>query len=336
MSLSLPCLSKQEYMGAIYFTDKALLESEGVALAFTTRSLQDQEPSLEADKPFSGLNMAPLSTCLRALPLDKQEELSRLYAADKDAYLTNRSLVLEALGLDAHLACMSLEQVHGKELVCVADHHEEIARRLNQGLGLANFAQADGLVLSPKDKLAGILCYADCVPLIIVSPNKELSLLHSGWKGSAAHILSEGAKALAQRSSCEISEMNLYIGPHIYWQDYPVSFSRYQEFCEAFKAFEGADKLIALHESLSLEASVSESGGADKGAANKELGNAGRQYYLNLLEALRFEALNLGFSPKRICFCGEYTSKDSKAYFSYRLQDGLCGRIAAIAGFRDS
>ncbi len=100
---------------------------------------------------------------------------------------------------DLHL----LKQVHGNRVV------DARVDSSNQGL-----AEADGWFLDQDsaenvtDSSFGVLS-ADCAPVIIFSEQEKSSaILHSGWRGTAKNILSQGLKKFANAKNVEIA-----IGP---------------------------------------------------------------------------------------------------------------------------
>ena len=63
---------------------------------------------------------------------------------------------------------------------------------------------------------------ADCVPVFIAHPSGIVALLHSGWRGTAAHITTEAIAALA-RYGLPPDELAIHLGPAICGRCYEVS-----------------------------------------------------------------------------------------------------------------
>jgi len=63
---------------------------------------------------------------------------------------------------------------------------------------------------------------ADCVPVFIAHPSGIVALLHSGWRGTAAHITTEAIAALA-RNGLPPDELAIHLGPAICGRCYEVS-----------------------------------------------------------------------------------------------------------------
>lgn len=239
----------------------------------------------------------PTHLCLRHLSdSDKEAAPSDV----PDAYLKNRELILEALGLSTPL--YELKQVHGDRVVSIPAPPPITA---DDTLDLSIcLGEADGLLIN-RTACSGLLGYADCVPLILVAPvscgtkphGAELCILHSGWKGTQAHIIRRGIESLAASSGAAYHEMNLYIGPHIAGKDYRVSVELYQDFAQEFSCL-----------------------------------NPKAEPFLPLMDCIKEDALLSGLQEERIAFCGGYTSQEPEHYFSFRFSGGICGRLGALGG----
>jgi purine-nucleoside/S-methyl-5'-thioadenosine phosphorylase / adenosine deaminase len=101
-------------------------------------------------------------------------------------------------------------QVHGSRVVTHA----------NDWSGWLRVDDADGHV-APDRGLALAVTIADCVPVFIAHPSGAVALLHSGWRGTAGHIVERGIEALAHRGFAA-SELRLHLGPAICGNCYEV------------------------------------------------------------------------------------------------------------------
>jgi len=68
---------------------------------------------------------------------------------------------------------------------------------------------------------------ADCVPVFIAHPSGATSLLHSGWKGTAARIVQKGIRALVERGFAA-AELYVHAGPSVCGDCYEVSADVYE------------------------------------------------------------------------------------------------------------
>ena len=153
---------------------------------------------------------------------------------------------------------------------------------------------ADGIVCTQMD-VPVMLCFADCVPVVCVAPNGAFAVIHSGWRGSIAGIAGKGLKMLAEQAGCEVTDCNCYLGPHIGPCCYEVN-----------------DELIARF----VDAFGSECDAGDN--------------HLSLTYAVVASLVGAGADPKRVMNTGLCTYHNNKRFFSYRAQNGECGRQAAI------
>jgi YfiH family protein len=146
---------------------------------------------------------------------------------------------------------------------------------------------------------APILCFADCMPLIMVAPTRDFAIAHAGWRGAFGRIAQKAACALACVAQCDTSAINIYIGPYIRTECFEVSPDLRQKFIDEFG--EGV-------------ASVDSS-----------------QPHVDLGMAVRLQLADAGIDPTRICDIDLCTVCNSDTFFSYRASGGVCGRHGAVA-----
>lgn len=217
---------------------------------------------------------------------------------DPDHVMRNRELLEEAAleysGYDAgelDIPIISLNQVHGTDCIVVQDAGDEslniAARAAKEG--------ADAIVVSVPD-VSALLCFADCLPLIIASPCGAFAVAHAGWRGALAGIAQVAANALAEASGEDPSEFNAYIGPCIGSCCFEVS----EEIAQRFQG-EYGDGTCVEPRHVDLRHAVSES------------------------------LARAGVSRKRTAVMRKCTSCDAGEFYSYRAEGGTCGRHGAFA-----
>ena len=112
-------------------------------------------------------------------------------------------------GEDGRLA--TARQVHGADL-------------LEHGAGWRGWLRgpaADGhLALEPGTTLA--VTVADCVPVYVAHPSGAIALLHSGWRGTVAGILTAAVRRLAD-AGFAAADLRVLTGPAICGACYEVS-----------------------------------------------------------------------------------------------------------------
>lgn len=207
----------------------------------------------------------------------------------------NRRRALAALGAGA-LA---------DRLVCPHQVHGDDVVTVRSGddasLAEARVAAEAGAdaVVCVADDVPVLLCFADCVPVVLVAPS-GFAVAHSGWRGTLARISAKAVRALAEEAGCDASEIVAYVGPHVGTSDYEVS-----------------EELLARF--------VGEFGpGVDAGAR-----------HLDLSFAVRAALEGAGVPAGSIAVCETSTASATDRFFSYRAEDGTCGRHGAVAVMGD-
>ena len=272
-SLPLPHLAARTIDSIPLFTDDALYDASSVRIVFTGRA----GGASEGD--YASLN------------------LGTHVGDDRDVVLGNRRALLCALG-EPDMPLVVPNQVHGTDLVDIETSDPEALR----GIQNAADAGADGLVVSCP-RVAALLCFADCVPVIIVSPTGRMAVVHAGWRGAVARIASSACKRLAALDARELgydapvsSEFNAYIGPHI---------------CAS--CFETGPDV------------------AQRFASEIGPGCVPDARHVDLEEALILDFESAGLSRERIASAQACTKCEPDRFFSYRASGGVCGRHGALA-----
>lgn len=264
-----PGLERRSCDDIAWWTDPAI-EGSGVVVAFSERT------GGVSRAPYASLNLAA-------------------HVGDEPAAVDeNRTLFLDALGLGEMRERLTMaNQVHGARIATVGPETS----------GAGAFAQGtpdpleatDGLVTAtPGTPL--LLCFADCVPIVLVAPGPTVAVLHAGWRGALARIASKGVAALLDIASCLPDEVTAYVGPHIGSCDYRVDERILSQFVNAFGTFARA-----------------ESGGLDLGYA------------------VATDLVRSGVPTCRIAVLGECTAERTERFFSYRAEHGSTGRHGALA-----
>lgn len=269
-TLSEPRLNLTTINSIPILTDDALASSVGVRVAFTQRAGGFSEG------PFGSLN---LGTHVKD---------------DYETVLRNRRALMEALGAPER-GLVVPNQVHGTDLVVISESDDaalDCARREAD-------AGADALVVETSGVTA-LLCFADCTPVIIVSPTGRFAVVHAGWRGAVAGIAGKSVRELVARDEAAgvfgtASGMNVYVGPHIHVECFETGEDVRARFAETF----GAE---------CVEGSC-----------------------VNLARAVSTDVVRAGVDPARIVVAPFCTRCDAQTYFSYRASGGVCGRHGALA-----
>lgn len=211
-----------------------------------------------------------------------------------EAVRENRSCVLSAL--DAHACADNLinpHQVHGDKILVVRTSAADELAAVR-----AECVQGADAIVCCAENVPVLLCFADCVPVILAAP-KGFAVVHSGWRGTLLRIASKAVHVLTAETGANVEDLLAYIGPHIGPREYEVS----QEVIDRFTREFGSG-IVA----------------PDAGGRHLDLGAAVR---ICLTEA--------GVLAENIAEVTESTAAHTDRFFSYRAEQGQCGRHGAVA-----
>ena len=270
LELPFPRLSEGRFASIYAYTDEELFSSFGIRIAFSERMGGISEG------PYRSLNVG------RRVP-DDQEKVAK-----------NHSSLLEALGAGCEV-CLTPYQVHRTDVYTVKlgqTDYASIQEEIEQGI--------DALIIEPP-QVAALLCFADCVPIIIVSPSSTFAVVHAGWKGMLGGIVQKAFRLLmhsdqTKGSSFSPKDYNIYIGPYIHSECFETG----EDVCLAF--------VEAFGSSCMRDAS-----------------------HVDLGQALRLSLEREGVDHMRIADVNVCTVCNNDRFYSYRAQGGVCGRHGAFA-----
>lgn len=246
-------------------TDEALFAECGVRVAFTTRG------GGVSALPYASMNLGD----------HVHDDLSSVEE--------NRRLLMGALGVAEQDAAKLIvpNQVHGDVVLSVGS--DIAATRVTARDG------ADGIVCT-RAGVPVLLCFADCVPVVLVAPNGAFAVAHAGWRGAIADIPGKTLRRLAASADCNPAECNAYIGPHIGACCYETSQEILARFVERY------------------------GNACDAGSR-----------HLDLSAAVEASLVEAGATKSRIYDTMLCTSCNNDRFFSYRADGGTTGRHAAFA-----
>lgn len=273
-----PELTKGRFASISAYSDEALYAATGVRIAFTIRE------GGVSEGPYASLNLGSHVKDDIASVRENRHRVLRAFAnEDTPLFVPN--------------------QVHGDTVLELGDP-ENIDASLSsvevQALALQAQDGADGLVVHARDA-AALLCYADCVPVVIVSPTGRFAVVHAGWRGVDNLIAVKAVRAIARADKAVLSAeaasaYNVYIGPHIGPECFETGPDVHARFVSQFGeacAFDGT--------------------------------------HIDLAEGLRIQLEQAGVNRSRICDLAKCTVCENNEFFSYRGQGGTCGRHGAFA-----
>ena len=94
---------------------------------------------------------------------------------------------------------------------CIQTHSNNVKYINKPGI----YKNVDGLVTNLENKIKLVIQTADCVPIFITDlKNKNVGLVHSGWKGTANSIIISAISVFINEGS-DIKDISVYLGPCI-------------------------------------------------------------------------------------------------------------------------
>ena len=310
--------SKQQ-VSITVLTDETLFSTCGVRIAFTQRG------GGSSKNEYSSLN---LSSAVGDLPACVSE---------------NRRCLMQAMGIESKAIQKRLivpKQVHETDILTVKNL-EDVPR---------NEQSVDAVMSLVKD-VPVLLCFADCVPIIIVAPTGSFCVVHAGWRGALAGIAQKSLEALSKSAKVSPDECNIYIGPHIGYCCFETSSDIFQRFVQEYGedvctgSCSAAEQLSAeLPNVKQPNASSSVCSAAEKPSVEQSsaaelpreqaLNKANEQLlkpHIDLSSVVICSLLRAGANKERIKDANKCTSCNNDVYFSYRAQNAHAGRHAAFA-----
>ena len=227
--------------------------------------------------------------------------LGRMELDGKENVLENYALFAEAIGTVPGNFVIS-DQQHTANIKIVSEE--------DRGKGLfkdKDYEAVDGFITDKKE-VALCLLFADCVPVFLYDPaGHVISLVHSGWRGTAANISLKAVNIMHEKYGSDPSDIVSVIAPSICASCYEVSADLYEEFSETFSE----DDLKAVFK-------------------HKENG----KFLLDLWKANRIILLKAGLREENIHTTDLCTSCNKEILFSHRALHGRRGNLAGVIMLR--
>jgi len=166
-------------------------------------------------------------------------------------------------------------------------------------------SNTDGVITFERE-LVLLLLFADCTPIILYAPKEHIvGVIHAGWRGTAKKIACKAISIFKEEFNVSPDTIKAAIGPAIGQCCYPVSEETYFELKNSVSS--GYDNIFKITDNT------------DKVKVDLKLLNQQQ-----LIEA--------GVSD--IDVLNDCTSCKNSLYYSYRANNGVTGRHAAIASLR--
>ncbi|MBR2696142.1 MAG: peptidoglycan editing factor PgeF [Parasporobacterium sp.] len=182
-----------------------------------------------------------------------------------------------------------------------------IATEEDRGKGVVrerDYDAVDGFITN-EPGVALCLLFADCVPVYLYDPEKEvIGLVHSGWKGTVGEISAKAIRLMGQNYGSRPEDIVVCIGPSICQDCYEVTADLYEAFSKVYPT----DELGLIF--------------AD--------GKDTEHYQLDLWKAIELTLLRSGVLNTNIHVTDLCTNHNPDLLFSHRFTKGKRGNLAAV------
>ncbi|WP_129596417.1 peptidoglycan editing factor PgeF [Anaerophilus nitritogenes] len=213
----------------------------------------------------------------------------------KENVENNYKKITKALDLSIQNLVFS-DQVH--------KDHIKIVTKKDCGKGIikeSDIKEIDALITNEKN-VALTTVFADCVPIFLLDPVKKvIALAHAGWRGTALKIAKKTVEKMIQVYQTNPKDCLAAIGPSIGRCCYEVDEGVIKEFN---KEFTNVDEFVFSK------------------------GNG--KYMLDLWKANQSTLKEIGLLERNITISNICSMCNSEIFFSYRKDEGITGRMAAI------
>lgn len=292
----IPTLTRVQHGDVFVNSDESLLRDYGITIAFSERTGGVSSP------PYESLNLG-----LHVMD-------------DRDLVLQNRTILMDSLKVSqvAQNRLATAEQTHGTSVAFI-DEQDISSPRM--------FADVDCLVTTAADSPI-LLCYADCVPVILVSLEpRVVAVVHSGWKGTLGDIAGKTVSAMAERYELDPAQLYAYIGPAISKKNFETSPEIASQFVAKFVTLSTVYDAVPMPDS-----SVPLTGNVQ---SNHAMHEPVMTCHVDLSSAIRESLGALGVKPCHIASLDVCTVETTDRLFSYRAECGITGRHGAFAMLAD-
>lgn len=109
---------------------------------------------------------------------------------------------------------------------------------------------------TPKTHLGLCVITADCIPLFIYDPKKNIVAgIHAGWRGVASAIVPKTIQELSKAGS-NPEDLQVVIGPHIQKDSFEVNFDVRDQILSSLGPLSGADRILLAEQKDSQKSLV--------------------------------------------------------------------------------
>lgn len=187
----------------------------------------------------------------------------------------------------------------------------------------------DGLITNAPGILLGVQT-ADCLPVLLVDAKRRaVGVFHAGWRGTVRRIVEKGVGEMRGCFGTHPRDIKAAIGPGIHsccyqvGEEVRVNFeSQFTYAADLFREVKESDPVREKYPLLFLTA---------RAPGHSELPT---NIFLDLVEANRRQLLAAGVLRRNIDASPLCTACRADLLFSHRAEQGVAGRMMAVAGIR--
>ena len=221
-----------------------------------------------------------------------------------------------------------LQHVFGepRQLVTLQQFHSNLVYRMTRADPVPKAVlRGDGMMTNQPGLVLGIQT-ADCVPVLIADPKRgAVAAFHAGWRGTLKRIVEQGIGRMRLEFGSDPDGLRAAIGPSIG----PCCYAVGEEVEHAFRSqFTYAEELFCeVSDSDPIRRKYPMLFLSQRAPGHSDLGPS---IHLNLPEANRRQLLDAGLKPEHIDMAGQCTECRTDLFFSYRADQGFCGRMLSV------
>ena len=207
--------------------------------------------------------------------------------------------------------CSSLK-IDYKDIVRPYQTHTNNVKKIEneKGIYIEELKNIDALMTN-KENIIFSLTFADCTPIYIFDKEKNIiSLVHSGWQGTAKSIVKNAIQELKKEYVCNPENLICIIGPTIRNCHFEVDTDVKEIFYNNFKYMENIENIIK---------------------ENKET----RKSYIDTVQINKNLMIEQGILIENIIDSNICTVCNGDAIHSYRKDGKNAGRNTAILGLKN-
>lgn len=219
---------------------------------------------------------------------------------ERENVLKNFELIAQVLDTNVEKMVLS-NQIHDNRIKYITE--------IDKGKGIlrdSDIVGYDGLITDKKG-IALVTFYADCTPVYLFDPVKEIiASVHSGWRSAYKQIATKCVKKMHSMFKSDPSDIEVVIGPSLGFCCFEIGEDIYKLFKNKFGYVGDGVYVKAEHD----------------------------KWKLNLNRIISHDLIDSGIKKEKIFNSDVCTKCNNDKFFSFRGDKGKTGSLAAIIQLR--